>query len=169
MQRSGFAESELARLLIYRGDHAEAETLLARIREWGEAMAEPVSVLNGAILVADSRLRQGAIEEGLQLLDATEADAREMAEVFGPVLARLRGRGLAALGLFDEALAQIEQGLLKAREQGLLYDQAVLIEVRTEIVASAGGNPDPNDMIEADRLFGELGVRREPALEAFIS
>ena len=161
---AGFAKSELARLLIRRGDHEAAAPLLAQIRERGQATDEPADVLISTLLLADSKLCQGATEEGLAILEDAANEAGEMADLFGPVIARLRSLGLAATGRVDEALGQIEQGLTWAQRQGLLYDQALLLDARTRIVSSEGGTPDPEDVREADRLYGELGIRREPAL-----
>ena len=165
----GFAKSELARLLIRRGDHPAAEELLDEIRTWGDANAEPVSVLNAALLLADSQLRQGRPEEGLDLIAQAETTGGEMTAVFAPVIGRLRGRGLAALGRFDEALALIEEALSEALQQGLLYDQALLLATRCEIRIAAGGVPDPADERAAHRLFDELRVRREPATESLLT
>jgi tetratricopeptide (TPR) repeat protein len=162
---TGFAKSELARLLVFRGDHDAAASLLEEIRAWGEANTEPVSVLNAAILSADSQLRQARAEDGLRLLADAEATGGEMTAVFGPVLTRLRGTGLASLARYDEALTQIDQGLTEARQQGLLYDQALLLEARCGILTARDGAPDPAEAAEAARLFDELGVRREPVAQ----
>ena len=157
----GFVKGELARLLIGRGDHDAAGLLLEEVSEWGEANAEPVCVLNATILSADSMLRRGMAREALIILDEVEERGDDMAEVFGPVLTRLRGRGLGDLERFDEALENIENGMAEARRQGLLYDQALLLEARCDIVAAQGNAADPADRAEADRLLRKLGVHRE--------
>ncbi len=92
-----------------------------------------------------------------------------MIEVVGPVLARLRATGLAALGRFDEALDQIDSGLTQARQQGLLYDQGLLLELRCDTVRARGATPDPDDVAEAEQLLDRLGVRREPIALAGLS
>ena len=159
-----FAESELARLLIRRADYAAAESLLEQIRERSVAAGEPMNVLNVAIQLAESKLRQGEPETALVLLASAEAEAGDAVELFGPTLSRLTGYGLAAVGRPDEALPVIDQGLARARQQGLLYDQALLLAAKNEISVQAGAGSNPDDEFEADRLFGEMDIRREPVL-----
>lgn len=159
-KEAGFAESELARLHVLRGDHATAERLLAEIRERGRANHEPRDVVDATIVLAESKLRQGAPEAGLALLDEIESDGGDLAEVFGPVVSRLRGQGLAAMGRREEAFAEIEHGLAVAGRQGLLFDEAQLRHARVRIADASGATVDPVDVAEANRLFDELGVHR---------
>jgi ATP/maltotriose-dependent transcriptional regulator MalT len=158
---TGFFETQLARLLILRGDFVEAEALLDRITAEGRASDERASLLNAAIQRVDLRLRQGMPHEGLRVLDEIAAEAGAMPEVFWPVLARLRAAGFAALGQFDKAMTQIELGLENARQQALLYEQALLLDLRCETMLVEGETPSRDDVVEADRLFTKLGVVRE--------
>jgi class 3 adenylate cyclase/tetratricopeptide (TPR) repeat protein len=157
-----FAESELARLLLRRRDHGQAEELLLRIRDRSEAAGEALNVLNATVLLAEVKLEQGRVEEALVLLGEALADAGELAELFGPTIARLRARGLAALGQVDEALSHLDPALVHARRQGRIYDVALLLEAKSEICVRAGRDPDAQETTEASRLFDQLDVRREP-------
>jgi class 3 adenylate cyclase/predicted ATPase len=155
-----FAESELARLLIRRSDHAAARRLLWEIQARSEAIGERMSAVNAMVQLADSELRQGRSDEALRLLEEAESQAGEMVEPFVPVVARLTAGALGALGRIDAALDRIDDGLAVARGQGLMYDEALLLAARAEVVSGAGGVPDPDDRAIADRLFAEMDVVR---------
>ena len=157
-----FAEGELARLLIRRREFDAGEALLEDIQQRSHQAGEPMSVLNASIQLAEARFRQGAPEDALRLLDEAKSNAGDMTEVFAPTITRIRGCCLADLGHFDEALGEIDEGLLIALEQGLLYDKALLLATRIEITSRAERPVDLSDEREADRLFGEMDIHREP-------
>ena len=152
----------MARLLIRMSEYQAAESLLQTIRERAEAAGETMSILHVAIQLADSRLRQGMPGEALEILD-NAGDGVGM-ETLRPTVAHVRGRALAFLGMHEQALREIEAGLEQARKQGLLYDQAILLADKNELIDESGGVPDRVEKQEEDRLFGELDVRREPVL-----
>jgi len=159
-----FAEGELARLLVAKGDYGDGESLLEELKERSLQVGEPMSALNASIQLADSKLRQGEPEEGLRILDEAVNAAGDMAQVFAPTITRIRGCCLADVGRFDDGLEQIGEGLGMARDQGLLYDEALLLVAKNEITTRAGDDPDSDEVKTANRLFDEMDIRREPVL-----
>jgi hypothetical protein len=137
--------------------------LLKSIQERSLAAGETMSSFNVAIQLADLRLRNGRPAESLEILDEAGESSAGL-EILGATVRHVRAQALSALGSHDEALAAIDVGLAQARKQGLLFDEAVLLADRNEIVVRAGGSPTLEDLEIADRLFGELDIRREPVL-----
>ncbi len=158
-----FAENELARLLIRRGEFEDAETLLGALQERSLAAGEKMSSFNAVIQLADLRLREGKPAEALEVLDEAGETGAAM-EILGASVGHVRARALSALGHHEEALDAVDAGLAQARKQGLLFDEAVLLDDRNEIISRAGGEPDLRDLETADRLFGGMDIRREPVL-----
>jgi tetratricopeptide (TPR) repeat protein len=158
-----FAETELARLLIRQGEFDEAEALLDGIEQRSQELGETMSLLIVALQRADVSMRRGDASEAMNYLAQIDQNATAMA-MLGPSVALVRARALAVLGRFEEAMSAVDAGLEQARSQGLLYDEAVLLAARNEITSASGSAPTPDDEREAGRLFGELDIRREPAL-----
>jgi hypothetical protein len=64
---------------------------------------------------------------------------------------------LGKLGRLQEAAEIAVKGLTRAREQGLMYEEALLLRTMAEIAAEG----DRNELLEeADRLLQQLGVDR---------
>jgi hypothetical protein len=68
-------------------------------------------------------------------------------------LERLRAGALIAMGRPEEALGIVEHALASAREQRLVYEEALLLLVKAQVVA------DRDDALrEANRLLDDLGA-----------
>lgn len=158
-----FAESELARLWLRRGDLDRAETLLLDIRERSVDAGEALTALNADLLLTEAKLIGGDATEAGERLDTTTADGGELLEFFAPAIGRLSALIAAERGSIDEALEHVEVALDQAKGQGLLYEQMLLLLAKADISRAAGRDVDAADENEASRLIDELGVRREPA------
>lgn len=156
-----FAETELARLYLRRGDLESAVPLLREIHHRSSAAGEALNVLTAGFLLAECAIAAGDAGAGLDQIRVAEADAGELAEMFGPTIGRIRATALGALGRVEEALRHIDAALDQAREQGLVHDQALLLDARRTILAGTGRAID-HDEREAGRLFDELDIRRQP-------
>ena len=90
-------------------------------------LGERHSQLEAAVYLAEIRIRREDAAGALELLAAAESEAGDDAELYASALARVRGAALAALGRTEEACAQLESGLTRARDEGLLYEEALLL------------------------------------------
>ena len=158
-----FAESELARLWLRRGELDRATTLLLDIRERSVAAGEALTVLNADLLLAEAKLTAGDATEAGKLLDAATAEGGELLEFFAPAIGRLNALVAAERGSIDEALEHVEVALDQAKGQGLLYEQMLLLLAKADIAQRAGRDVNADDENEASQLIDELGIRREPA------
>ncbi len=76
-----------------------------------------------------------------------------------PVLAHARATALAMLGCSEDAERDLADGLLAARNQGLPYEEAMLLLVRCDIVRGRNRHPDPVDAEILERISNDLGIR----------
>jgi class 3 adenylate cyclase/tetratricopeptide (TPR) repeat protein len=150
-----FAEIQLARLQLLRGDAGAMERLSA-LR--GEAIrtGQVQSAIEAAILIAHGLVIAGMSEEALDTLAETERGSGDDAELYGSMIARTRAQALGALGRTGEARDAVAAGLTQAREQGLAFEVAQLRLVEAGLIEDA-----PTAQLvrtEAEGLLRELGV-----------
>ncbi len=155
-----FAEIQLARLLIERGDHAGARSLLERLHGEATGLGQPVSALEALLHLARLAVLGGEPHAALSLLELGEKAAGGDAVVFAAAVARERASALGALGRFEEAFAVLVEGLAEARDQGLPYEEALLLHLQVELAPRSGSDPDPDLQREAEALDERLGIRR---------
>lgn len=150
-----FAEIQLARLRLLRGDDGAMESLVA-LRAEAVRTGQVQSAIEAAILVAHGLVLAGRPEEALDTLAETEQGSRGEAELYGSTIARTRARAFAALGRAAEARQAVSSGLAQAREQGLAFEVAQLRLIEAQLTE------DPSAAnairIEAEGLLRELGV-----------
>jgi hypothetical protein len=151
-------EIQLARILIERGEVAQAEQMLARVQNEFGAAGQPLAALEAACIRAFGRLRAGAAAEALALLDDARSAAGPDANLLLPAVACERARILGRLGRLEEARADISAGLEAARSQGLPYEEAMLLQVDAEIAAKAGIDAG-SAAAAAQQILNSLGVR----------
>jgi ATP/maltotriose-dependent transcriptional regulator MalT len=151
---------QLGRVWLLRGAFSEAEALLARARAELESVGQRVSALEAAILEALARLGAGDAPAALERIDAAAAHAGDSALTLRPVLAHARASALLALGRADEAEREIAAGAISARDQGLPYEEAILVELRSEVARRAGHPPDGAEEARASETLASLGVRK---------
>lgn len=150
-----FAELQLARLKLLRGDE-DAMNVLARIR--GEALAagHTQSVVEASIYLGLGLVRRDDPEAALDLLTEAERVPGGEAELYGSSLARVRALALAKLGRMEAAAEAAVRGLARAKEQGLIYEEALLLMTAAELAEKP---QDRNEKLEeAERLLQQLGV-----------
>jgi tetratricopeptide (TPR) repeat protein len=151
-----FAEIQLARLKLSRGDE-DAMDVLTRIRNEAIAVGHTQSAVEASIYIGLGLVRAEDPEAALELLSEAEGVSGGEAELYGSSVARVKALALAKLGRLQDAGDVAMKGLARAREQGLLYEEALLLRTMAEI-ASEG---DRNQLLEeADRLLQQLGVDR---------
>ncbi len=147
-----FAEIQLARLEMERGNLGLAIGFLDQIYDDATAGGRNDDALEAAIYLADALVRSGVAERALATLDAAEAQAGDEAEFYEASLLRVRAQALALTGDLEGALALTEKGLAVARDHGLLYEEALLLRAKGEIA------DDKEAVEEANRLLHRLGV-----------
>ncbi len=59
----------------------------------------------------------------------------------------------------QEAAAEVQKGLVEARRQGLPYEEALLLQLGTELARRMGFDPEPSHR-DAEALLERLGIHR---------
>jgi class 3 adenylate cyclase/tetratricopeptide (TPR) repeat protein len=159
-------ELQLARIQIERGGYEAADEMLERVVAEFERLDKPMYALEASATRALGLCRAGKPAAALGLLTRVGAAARtnDMG-LMRPVLAHARATALALLGRSEDAERDLADGLLAARNQGLPYEEAMLLLVRCDIARSRNQPPDPIDAEAVEKISNDLGIRpiTEPA------
>jgi tetratricopeptide (TPR) repeat protein len=152
-----YGELHLGRMLGARGDLEGAERVLEQVEAESRALDDPGTAVEAMLVRAEVLTRQGRPEVVLELLGSSLDGSDDI--VIQPRQRLERGRALLALGRSDEARAQVQEGLAIAREHGLPFEEARVLEVLAD-VERAHGRPAEADeaCAAATEIFTRLGV-----------
>lgn len=155
-----FGYQLLARLHLKRGDLIEADRLARGVIENYLDLGSQLSAAEGTLLRAEIALERSSPQEALQLLAEAEEIGGAAAVALSAQLQLIRADALHRLGDADQARAMIDAGLEEARAQGLLFEEARLLELRARVLSAAGldGHDHERDAARARELLSELGV-----------
>ncbi len=147
-------EIHLARIRMERGALADGDARLERILDEFIRVGKWIYVLEIAVIRADGRLRAGEPAAALTLLDEAQALAGKDVELLRAKTAWVKGRALTKLGRRNLALSEIDTGLVAARAQQLLFEEALLLAARADVDAAYA-----DDARRAGEIFTGLGVQ----------
>jgi class 3 adenylate cyclase/tetratricopeptide (TPR) repeat protein len=148
-----FAEAQLGRLMLERGEFDAGVNALEQVIEEANRIGQPFFAVDASVHLADACTRSGEPLRALEVIEAAKVVAGEDAALFEVPLERLRAGALIAMGRPEEALGIVEHALASAREQRLVYEEALLLLVKAQVVA------DRDDALrEANRLLDDLGA-----------
>jgi class 3 adenylate cyclase/tetratricopeptide (TPR) repeat protein len=148
-----FAETQLARLHMERGELDAAVVELTRVIEEAERTGQPFFAVDASVHLADALTRSGDPARALEVIESARELAGEDAVLYEVPLERLRAEALIAMARLEEALARIEPALASARAQRLAYEEALLLLLKARASADNGQLVE-----EANRILAELGV-----------
>jgi tetratricopeptide (TPR) repeat protein len=136
-----FAELQLGRVLIERGELASAESLLRRVQDEVIALESVTGAFEAALYLADCAIRKGEPEAALALLDKASEQAGD--------------------GRHDEALGFVDEGLVFARGRDLEYEVALLLFVKGDVLAA--DQPDRSEACRAGAtsIFDRLEIQSD--------
>jgi ATP/maltotriose-dependent transcriptional regulator MalT len=140
-----------------RGDPVLAVQVLSDVVAEAMEVDQPFIAVDASVHLADARVRSGEPEQALETIEVAQELAGEDAALYEVPLRRVRAEALMALGRRDEASSHIEGALASARQQSLVYEEALLLLIKAEV-----GGPGVNGEVseEADRLLEDLGASR---------
>jgi len=148
-----FAETQLARLMMERGENQRAADALKQVIDEANRIGQPFFAVDAAVHLADALTRSGDPERALEVIDVAKDLAGEDAALYEVPLERLRAGALIAIGRSDEAIGHVEPALASAREQRLVYEEALLLCLKAET-----GLDNGDAFEEATRLLEDLGA-----------
>jgi tetratricopeptide (TPR) repeat protein len=163
MEEAVFAESHLARTVAARGDLQAGEQQLRDALAEFKALGSPMYGLMTAAHLADVQRRRGDPAGAIETLIEAEAAAGEGAAILAPQTAHARALSLAALGRIDEAASVVAAGIATAKEQGLVYEHALLVLAEDEIAGGTRSGTDADRVGSALADLRRLGVPTRPA------
>jgi predicted ATPase len=146
-----FAETQLGRLLMERGDNEGAAAALDRVIDEANRIGQDFFSVDASVHLADALTRSGEPLKALGVIEQAAALAGEDAALYEVPLERLRATALLALDRPTEALDHIGPALASAREQRLVYEEALLLMAKAE-------TGDGKALEEAEGLLESLGV-----------
>ena len=149
-----------------RGDLEEADSLLERVAEVFRSLGQASMCLECALVRAEGQLRAGRPDAALEGVGQAAEGAGEDAVFLAPQVAYAQARALGALGRHQDAEQELEAGLTSARDQGLRYEEGMLLLARAEIARMQGQPPDSGDLEAAAEILAGLGVPRDPSWDA---
>ncbi len=157
---AAYGELQRGRLLLSRGDLAGAERLLEDVELESQLLADPGTATEAALVRAEVLTRQGRPEAALDVLAVADGKSDDI--VIQPRLRLERARAMVRLGRRDDAHAQVLEGLSIAREHGLPYEEARLLEVSAEVERARGDLPaSQRASADAAGMLRRLGVLPE--------
>ncbi|MDX6659870.1 MAG: hypothetical protein QOJ55_692, partial [Solirubrobacteraceae bacterium] len=163
-----FGHSALGRLATRAGRYDEAVGLLTSAREQYVADGETVEVLDTDARLAECQLLSGESAAAL----ATADDAVRRAEALPglapmvPMLRRIRGLALAALGEPDAARTALDRSLESARARHADHEVAFTLHATSSVLTAIGATLPADLRREQEDLLAQLGIVSvsEPAL-----
>jgi len=155
-----FAETQLGRVLLERGEVRPAIQALTRIVNEAIEVGQSFIVVDASVHLADAHVRAGDPEAALQVVTSAQQLSGEDAALYEVPLERVRAQALVALDRGDEALAHAEKALVSARQQRLVYEVALLLLIKAEVDPTSNGEV----FEEANRLLKDLGAVQNPRL-----
>jgi tetratricopeptide (TPR) repeat protein len=153
-----FSEIQIGRLLIERGDASAAAAHLERVRTEASALGQLGHVFEASMYLSSARTLLGDPDAALRTLDQALAEVGSVDEVFRPTWERVRAAALARSGRLDAAREAIDAGMVSAVEQGLTYEQGLLMLVEVDLGELAGVEPTQATRDEIEALLESLGV-----------
>lgn len=153
-----FAEIQIGRLLVERGDAAAAIERLVPLRTEALGVGQTGYAFEAAIHLASALVSCGRAGDALTLLDRAAAEVGEVDGGLLPSVARVRARAEAQRGQRPHSEALIDEGLAVARQHGLPYEEALLLVTRVDLDRRAGRAPDADDLRSARAFFELYGV-----------
>ena len=153
-----FAETQLARCALERGEAPEALASLSRIVEEAGGLGHAGIVLEITVYFAQAQALAGDAAAGLEALDAASVAAGEEAALLSVPVDRVRAACLLSLGRSDEAAACLDRALVAAERQGLLYEQLLVHRARRVLRGERDPEEASEELREATRLAQLLGV-----------
>jgi class 3 adenylate cyclase/tetratricopeptide (TPR) repeat protein len=148
-----FAETQLGRLMMERGEHQAAVSALNLVIDEANRMGQPFFAVDASVHLADALTRSGDPLRALEVVAVTRELAGEDAALYDVPLERLRAQALVAMDRPDEAATHIERALASARAQRLAYEEALLLLVKAQTGIGGEGVFE-----EATRLLETLGA-----------
>ena len=131
-----------------------------RVAEDFEAIQQVRHADEARLLTCDALRLLGQASQAWALV---ENAATSEVGYLGARTALTRGTLLTDLQRFSEAAAEIDTGLEIAREQNLLYEEALLLMARCKLASAMGRTPDSKDVADYQIAFDRLGVRETPS------
>jgi tetratricopeptide (TPR) repeat protein len=158
-----FGEYQLGRIAARRGDAGEAMTLLESARTHFRAAGELNEVVVVDAAVAECLLLSGDHAAALAAAEKTLGRARALggSSSATPLLHRVRGVALLALGRLPEAGRALRAALKAARERSALHEIAFTLKDLIDGEIAAGTAEQRSWQQELGSLSTELGI--EPA------
>jgi predicted ATPase/class 3 adenylate cyclase len=156
---AAFAEMHLGRLITARGDLHAAETMLRGTLEQLTRMGRTASAYETSLHLADCLVRLDQPGDAMAVIALAARHTSDDMSILDASRALVVARALNRMGLVDEALETIAEGVVHARRRVLDFDLARLL-----LLAARLGEPyDPRlgttePAEEAHRLLDRLGV-----------
>jgi tetratricopeptide (TPR) repeat protein len=153
-----FAEIQLGRLLVERGAAAEAAEHLANVRGEALALGQVGHACEAAMHWAQALVGVGDFTAALQVLDDGRAGIGAADPVFQSTWERVAALALAGSGRTEEARAAIRRGLESARQQGLVYEECLLLNASVDLDRACGIEPARSVLDEIVQRFRGLNI-----------
>ena len=147
-----FAETQLGRLAMERGEHEVAIAALTRVVDEAIQSGQSFIAVDASVHLADAHIRNDDPDTALRIIDLGQDMAGEDAALYEVPLERVRATARLALGWSDEAAERAERALESARAQRLGYEEALLLLITGEARGSEA------DAERAARLLADLGA-----------
>lgn len=165
---ANFAEMQFGRALMARGSLESAETVLVAVRDELIDLGLTGGSYESALYLAECIYLKGDPAAAMELLDEASRDNPDEASIYFATEARVRASALGALTRRAEAIDMLDRGLEEARQRGLDYDLALLLEIDADLHADDDRDEAAVHLSEAFTIFERLGVitslEADPAL-----
>jgi ATP/maltotriose-dependent transcriptional regulator MalT len=152
-----FADTQLARLALQRGDENGAIDELTRVVEDAVSHGSSSFALEAWIYLAEAYVQRGSGSTALEVLVEAERTVGLESSPLAAHLARVRATALRQTGDTEGAEAQLAKALDVARRQRLPYEEEQTLRSLAELESARGREGEARDALdEAERLAQRL-------------
>ena len=136
---ASYGEMLLARVHLIQGEFLEAEELAAKAVAAFTLLGNRISAFEANLVRASIALEDHRPDGALLIVVESEREARGEAASLQARANLVGARALLALDRLDEAERALVIGLQLARDQGLPYEEALLLKTRAALATRKGG------------------------------